>query len=329
MKGFLEQLREGLKRCGVGRERILVAVSGGADSVALLSGLIEVASSDSLELFVAHLNHRLRGHESDMDATFVEDLAARHMLPCEIGNAASDELVAGTTGLEETARNIRYRFLERVAAKLECKTIALAHTADDQAETVLHHLFRGTGITGLRGIPATRTTQSGARLVRPILAIRRRDIEEYLRDRGQSFRTDATNTDLSMTRNQMRHVVLPMLREQINPQVDSAICRLADQAREIEDFIRTIAFQLLEQSLKETQPETCRLDVNPLANQPRPVIRELFREIWRRQNWPMQAMGFEQWDRLADTVGTRETITLPNRIEARFHSEQLLVLRQL
>ncbi len=326
---FLDELRNGLRRCGVANERLLVAVSGGADSVALLRGLVDLSSEFSLKLFVAHLNHGLRGADSDADAIWVGDLVSSLNLPCEIGIVSKDALTADTGGLEENARKLRYQFFDQIATKFNCPTIALAHTASDQVETVLHHLLRGTGIAGLRGIPLVRATPSGYRLVRPILAIRRTEVEAYLRECGQSFRTDRTNTDTAMTRNKLRHVVLPLLREQINPQVDAALGRLAEQATEIDEFLRQSAGQLLARCLMDEQPDACRIDVSCLTDRPRHLVREMFRELWQRQQWPRQAMGFDQWNRLIEILGTRETITLPNRIEARFHSESLLVLRRL
>lgn len=329
MSAFIEQLAEGLKRCGSANERVLLAVSGGADSVALLRGMLELSQQLSLELAVAHLNHGLRGSESDSDATWVAQLCDQFQIPCEIGSMADGALLNRSGSLEENSRDERYAFLESVAVKLQCPTIALAHSADDQTETVLHHLLRGTGISGLRGIPAVRTLKAGIRLVRPMLAIRRSVIEQYLNDCGQSFRSDASNTDPGMTRNRLRHVVLPMLREHVNDQVDSAIHRLAEQATEIDEYLRQNTERLLDQVMLDWQPDSCRLDIKGLSDQSRHLVRELFREVWRRQGWPRQAMGFQQWNRLVDVVATRETITLPGRIEARFHAENLLVLRQI
>lgn len=326
---FLEELREGLRHCDVCSGRLLVAVSGGADSVALLRGLVHLSSAFSLELHVAHLNHRLRGPDSDGDATWVKELAESLNLRCEIGVVSREDLPLESGGLEENARTLRYRFLDEAAAKLDCQTMVLAHTQDDQVETVLHHVLRGTGVTGLRGIPAQRQTVSGHRLIRPMLTIRRALLESYLVECGQSFRTDVTNVDTAMTRNRLRHVLLPIIREQINPQVDSAICRLAEQAAEIDEFFRQAAGDLLARSLKDRQHDTCRLDVVELMDQPRHLVRELFRALWQLQQWPLQAMGFDHWNRLVEILSTHETITLPNRIEARFHSEKLLVLRRL
>jgi tRNA(Ile)-lysidine synthase len=329
MPDFLNELRDGLKRCDLVHSRLLVAVSGGADSVALLCGLVDLSSELSLELFIAHLNHRLRGADSDADARWVGDLAMTLNLPCEIGHIPDGILSADSRGMEEQARRLRYEFLDSAAAKFESPAIALAHTASDQAETVLHHLCRGTGIAGLCGIPPSRQTASGRRLTRPMLAISRTLVEAFLDERGQTFCTDHSNADTAMTRNKLRHVILPLLREQINPQVEAALCRLAEQATEIDEVLHHAASQLLGRCVMDLQPDSCHLDVSELADQPRHLIREMFSALWQKQDWPRQAMGFAHWNRLADMLVTRKSVDFPNGIEARFHSDRLLVLRRV
>ena len=308
---------------------MLVAVSGGADSVALLRGLVLVSDEFSLELGVAHLNHRLRGAESDSDAAWVHDLATSLNRPCLLDVVQPEEWSSVGRGVEETARTVRYRFLDEAAAKFGTRSIALAHTADDQAETVLHHILRGTGMAGLGGMSSARTTASGRRLLRPMLGIRRSQVEEFLLEMNQDFRVDATNTDTTMTRNRLRHVVLPLLRSQINPQVDAALYRLAEQATDVEQMVRQLAGDLLGRALLDQQPEACRIDVDYLRGQPRHLVRELFRELWQRQHWPLQAMTYDHWNRFYEILTSRETITFPDRIESRFHSENLLVIRRL
>lgn len=327
--GFLTALRHGLIRCGVVNQRLMIGVSGGADSVALLRGTLALAGELSLEICVAHLNHRLRQSASDNDAIWVTSLAESFGCPVEIGELPRQVLSSDQAGLEEQARTLRHRFYETAASKLNCPTIALGHSADDQSETVLHHLLRGSGIAGLRGIPAIRQTTSGLKLVRPMLSIRRQQIEDYLHELAQDYRTDATNQDTSLTRNRLRHVILPLLREQLNPKVDQALCRLAEQASEIDDVIQRVTRELLSKCLTDEQVDICRLDVVPLQAQPVHLVREVFREIWRRQRWPLQAMGYEQWNRLIEVLRTRETITLPERIDVRFHTANLLVIRRI
>ena len=322
---FLTALGEGLTRCGVNEAAVLIGVSGGADSVALLRGVCQLRNEFSLSLHVAHLNHKLRGAASDADATWVEQLATSLQLPVEIGSVTSD-LTHERGGVEEAARDARHRFLNETAARVECNVVALAHTADDQTETVLHHLFRGTGLSGLRGIPSERPLPGHIRLVRPMLAIRRELIEAYLLELGQDFRTDATNTDTRLTRNWLRHELLPQLRSHFGEKVDLSLTRLSEQAAEIEATLTMLAERLLDESLLDAQPDTVRLDVRPLANQPRHLVREAFVQLWQRQQWPRQSMGFAEWDRLAEVALTGGTTNLPGGLVARRATVVLLTI---
>lgn len=322
---FLAALRLGLTRCHVRQSSVLVGVSGGADSVALLCGLHALRNEFELSLYVAHLNHKLRGSASDADAVWVEQLAGSLPAPVEIGSVATD-LASGQLGVEEAARNARHQFLDEVAARVGSPTIALAHTSDDQVETVLHHLFRGTGLSGLRGIPADRLLPNGIRIVRPMLSIRRKLIEAYLGEIGQDFRTDATNTDTSLTRNWLRHELLPQVRSHYGEKVDSSLIRLSDQAAEVEATLATLAGRLLDRSLLDAQPETVRLDVRPFADEPRHLVREAFVQLWQRQQWPRQSMGFSEWNRLAAMALGGGSANLPGGIVARRATDVLMTI---
>ena len=301
MSRFLTELRDGLKRCRLNEARVLIGVSGGADSVALFRGLMDLRTEFALSVFVAHLNHQLRGAASDADAAWVEQLCRTHQVPVKIGIVELKLSQAGR-GVEEAAREARHCFLDEAAAELDCPVIATAHTADDQAETVLHHVFRGTGLSGLRGIPSVRTTPSGRQLVRSMLAIRRGLVEEYLQEIGQEYRTDATNADTSLTRNWLRHKLLPDLRQQFGTHVDVSLTRLAEQAAEIEETLSTLAERLLDQALLDAQPDAVRLNARVFTDQPAHLVREVFRVVWQRQQWPRQSMGFGEWNRLADVA---------------------------
>jgi tRNA(Ile)-lysidine synthase len=193
---------------------VIVAVSGGADSIALLD-ILSSLPEFPLNLIVAHLNHSLRGAESDGDEAFVRELAAHYGLPCEVGRADVQALSSmHKLSLEEAGRAARYAFLHELAARHRAHAIALAHHADDQAETVLMRLLRGAGATGLAGI----APKTGNGLVRPLLGITRGEIEAYLQARGLAFRTDSSNADTSFLRNRIRHELLPYLAT-FNPAV--------------------------------------------------------------------------------------------------------------
>jgi tRNA(Ile)-lysidine synthase len=274
--------------------QILVAVSGGADSMALFRGLAELKTDFNLRLHVAHLNHQLRGEASRVDAAWLEAACRTLGVPCTIGDCdvAACAQAAGL-GIEEAARNERYRFLEETAHKVGCATIAVAHTADDQAETILHHILRGTGLAGLGGMPRTRELARGIKLVRPLLDLERRVVLDYLTQIGQDFRTDETNDDEAYTRNRIRRQLLPLLAEQYNPNIGQALRRLGQQAAGMHAAFEALAGELLERVLDSSGGGECRLKWQPLAAVPQPLVRELFAELWRRQGWPRQNMGFD------------------------------------
>ena len=190
--------REGLIAAG---DRVLCAVSGGADSMAMLWCLHSLREELSISVCAVHFNHRLRGAESDRDEAFVRAFCAEHGIELTVGTAAVDAYTA--SGVEETARRLRYAFFET----LPCDKLATAHTADDNAETVLLHLLRGAGLRGLCGIPPRR-----GRYIRPLLCVTRGQITDYLRQEGIMWVEDSSNAADDCRRNRLRHQVMPLLK---------------------------------------------------------------------------------------------------------------------
>ena len=185
MPRLTSQLSDGLAAGRLVGSNVLIACSGGADSTALLRGLAELQTETGLQLHAAHLDHGLRSN-SHADNEWVQDLCRRHSIGfvgerIDVARLAEQERI----GLEEAARNARYAFLERAAKQTGSREIALAHTADDQAETVLHHLLRGSGIAGLRAMPHRREFREELSLIRPLLNTQRSDVEAYLSEIGQ------------------------------------------------------------------------------------------------------------------------------------------------
>src|SRR5579872_3555279 len=266
--------------------KVLVAVSGGADSMALLRGLCELQSGFPLALHVAHLDHQLRGRASCDDADFVAGACRALGLPFSIGRSdvAAKARDAGQT-IEEAARDERYRFLETAALESGCTVIALAHTADDQAETVLYHILRGTGLAGLSGIPRQRDLDSGIRIVRPLLDLEKSVLIEYLRGIGQEYREDASNGDEAFTRNRIRSQLLPHLAREFNPNVKGALRRLGQQAGDVKTAFDALAAELLDRVFDSSSTEQCRLKWQPLSAYPRHLVREALAVLWRRQRW--------------------------------------------
>ena len=212
---------------------LVVAVSGGPDSLALLHCLTRLTESTGLRLHVAHLNHDFRGEEAEEDARFVSSVAGHLGLPVTVERAdpLAYQKEMQVSSFEEAARELRYRFLGRLAGELGAAAVALGHTSDDLAETVLMHIVRGSGIHGLRGMEElsvwqSRTGGSPANLFRPLLGATRKETGLYCREGGIGFREDSSNLDLRFTRNRVRHQLLPSL-ESYNPRIREALVRLA------------------------------------------------------------------------------------------------------
>jgi len=213
-------------------DRVAVAVSGGADSVALLHLLLELRAKLGIVLSVAHFNHKLRGRASDADEEFVAKLAAKCELPFHTAQAdIATKAKRNKANLEDTARRARYAFFNQLVTNGHATKIAVAHTADDQGETVLAHILRGTGVAGLGGIHPVV-----GHVVRPLIRLRRADLRAYLRGKKQTWREDATNRDTRKTRARIRKKLIPLLENNFNPAVVQHLVTLADLAREDEAF---------------------------------------------------------------------------------------------
>jgi tRNA(Ile)-lysidine synthase len=326
---FLPNLADALDDLAISG-RVLVAVSGGADSVALLCGLASLRDERRLDIVAAHLNHQLRGDESLADAALVRQLCESLDVPLvehqlDIRRLAAEQGV----GLEEAARNARYEFLIATAVAQRSPWVLVAHTADDQVETVLHHILRGTGLDGLRGIPASRPLADGVTLARPLLNVGRSFVESYLRSIPQDWCDDATNRDTSLTRNRIRHELLPILRDRFNPHIEAAVAHLAQQAVDVQSAIEHAAAGLLASARLVEDHGTIRLDAGKLETAPRHLVREALRQAWRRQDWPLGGMGFDHWTAAARVAqGVSAAIDLPGGVRAELRGTLLVLTRR-
>jgi tRNA(Ile)-lysidine synthase len=299
---------------------VAIAVSGGADSVALLrlTHAAKCRAGGNGRLFVVHLNHGIRSNAAE-DAAWLERLCGHLELPCEVGTADVPGIAAlQGNGLEAAARMARYEFLQRSAEKLGARFVALAHTANDQVETVLHRILRGTGIAGLTGIPAARPLSAAVQLVRPMLGLWRADVERYLAELDQDFRVDATNSDRRHTRNRIRHDLLPLLRAEFNPDVDAALLRLAQQAGEAQQTVNALAEELVRRAVT-TSPGGLKIDCRLLAVEPPLVVREACKLAWNAAGWPLQDMGHDEWHQLQSLItapSSSGSLNLPGHIRA-------------
>lgn len=250
-------IQHSLMRAG---ERVCVAVSGGADSVALLLTLVKANHAKEplgVVLSAVHVHHGLRGADADADEAFVRELCERLGVPLVVERVdVAARQAAEREGIEEAARELRYAVFWELMKSGKAEVVATAHTLDDQAETVVMKLLRGAwteGIGGIAPVVETAGQRQRGRIVRPLLGVRRPEVEAYLRQHGQTWREDATNRDVSLTRNRVRHELMPTLRK-FNPGIDITLARLSEIARDEEAFWQAEVARVLPQVVLPGKP---------------------------------------------------------------------------
>jgi tRNA(Ile)-lysidine synthase len=242
---------------------VVVGVSGGPDSVALLAFLHEIAAGCDLDLRAAHLNHRIRGEQADEDERFVVWLCGELDVPLKSGSVDVPAVAAERgISIEEAARDERRKMLHRAAVVFNARRIALGHTAADQAETVLMNLIRGAGTAGMAGI---RPIQDDL-WIRPLLHCTRGQVLDYLRRRGFSYRIDSSNFDTSFLRNRVRHDLLPLLEREYRAGIAGTLARNADLIADDLDFLRGAAAEALPPILLHADPDRIELDLAALRS---------------------------------------------------------------
>jgi tRNA(Ile)-lysidine synthase len=289
---------------------VLAAVSGGPDSVALLRALVAVKTGGRGRLCAAHLNHQLRP-DAEADERFVVDLCGRLGVTCEVGRAAVERLAAQSgDGIEAAARTARYRFLEQTAGRLGARFVVTAHTADDQAETILHRILRGTGVRGISGMARARAL-GHASLLRPLLGIRRAEVLAYLDAIGQPYCSDQSNRNPRFTRNRIRRRLLPRLQREFNPDIIEALLRLGNLAGEAQAAVDRQVDGWFDRCV--TIDGQCEAGIDlvgllHLSGRSYYLVRELLVALWRRMDWPRQAMGRAQWDELGQMAASATSV---------------------
>ena len=278
----------------------VVGVSGGGDSVALLLALHRLADVDA-RLVVTHVEHDLRDSAS-RDREFVAQLATQLSRPCVVRHVAVRTADRAGEGLEATARRLRYAALAEVARECGARHVAVAHTADDQAETVLHRILRGTGLTGLGGMAAARELCPGIGLVRPLLGLPRDLVRAGLVSFGVGWCEDETNADLRHARNFLRHEILARCTAGPYPAAPSALARLAGQAAAAGAALRSAAGHLLESHAVRQADGSVVVRTAGLAGLHPHLQAELFVALWIREGWPQRDMSARHYAALADRL---------------------------
>lgn len=319
---------------------VVVGVSGGADSVALLHILRQLADELGLSLHAAHLNHQIRGADADADAAFVEALAKEWGVSVVVESADVPGLARSRKlAIEEAARQARYAFLLRVARQVGASAVAVAHHADDQVETVLMHLLRGSGLAGLRGIlPVSDLTslRIGApehltggpvRLVRPLLEITKDEILAYCRDKDLPFRFDRSNLDTTYFRNRIRYDLLPVL-ETYNPNVREVLRRTADVAADDYAFLAAQLREAWHRVLRDTGEDWLVFDLSEWRALPKSLQRGVLREAVRRLRQTLRNINWIHIENALEVLSAKETgasATLPQGLAATIRYDRFYV----
>ncbi|MFZ5634659.1 MAG: tRNA lysidine(34) synthetase TilS [Bacillota bacterium] len=295
-------------------DAVLVGVSGGPDSVALLHLLNRLKEDLKLTLYAGHLNHMFRGEEAEADARLVESLAREWQVPFIMEKInVPGYLQKNRLSPQQGAREVRYRFFEETAARLGASRVALGHQADDQAETVLLNLIRGAGMTGLSGIPPVRE----GLYIRPLLNVRRKQIELYCRSFGLPYRVDSSNLKPVYLRNRVRLELIPLLEEKYNPAVVDSLNRLARIARDEDGYLEAISRDAFESVVKSQKAGKITILLEKLAGYPAAVRRRVIRIACRNLAGYGSALTFEHLDRALEmTAGKQDQgkIELPDGI---------------
>ena len=275
--------------------KALLGISGGRDSVALLHLLLAAGCRD---LVLCHLNHRLRGAESDADANFVRELAQKHDLPCEIARSDVQALAKRRKlSVETTAREARHAFFKRMSRKHGTRDVLLAHHADDQAETILGNICRGCGLDGLSGMNLATVLDDRLQLLRPLLYLRRAEIDAYVVRQQIAYREDASNESLIYRRNRLRHEALPLLAEIAGRDVVPLLNRLGVIAAYDDDCLDRQALEIL---TRHAKPDGLHALSGLLDLEPALTYRVL--GIWLREHCGVPDLGFDDISRAASML---------------------------
>ncbi len=296
-------------------DTVLLGVSGGPDSVALLSLIFDAnrVNPACSDIFVAHLNHLVRGKESEEDAQFVSDLAKKFKLSVITERRDIKEIARERKmSLEEAAREERYKFFESAAKRVGANVIAVGHNADDNAETILHRIIRGTGIVGLGGMRPKRklTPFSSINLVRPLLFTWRRDIIAYLKEKDLSYRVDSTNFETDQFRNRIRAELIPLLEKDYNVGVKRSLIKLGETATQNYDFLEAQAKDLFEEVLEGKTDEILSeivLDIHKLKEAPQILQQIIIKEAVVRLNIPLKKLSYKNYKNILSILNYQKT----------------------
>lgn len=299
-------------------DSVLVGLSGGADSVVLLHALVHIGQDYNLKIYIAHIDHMFRGEESKGDMKFCLDMAESMGLTafCEEKNIPRIAKEKGISS-EEAARIERYEFFFRVARENSINKIAVGHTIDDQAETVLMRMIRGSGMSGLRGMDPVKEMK-GMTVIRPLIGVTRREIEDFIREQGVKYRHDSSNEEVVFTRNKVRHELIPYLEDRFNPNIKEVLVNMAENLRAEDDFLDKFSSRKFKIMSKKNRSGDISVDMGKFKKQPAAIRKRIVRSALRELKGDLRRFTYQHWKEIEELLGARPVnsiVDLPGGID--------------
>jgi len=303
---FLNKIKATIKKYNMleKNDRILTGVSGGPDSVTLLNVLCELKKEYSLNIIIAHLDHKFRGEESVCDRKFCEDLAKKYNL--EIAWEEADvPKIAKEKGIspEEAARFERYDFFKHAAKEKGVEKIAVGHTRDDQAETVLMRILRGAGMKGLGGISPVKDIQ-GYKIIRPLIEVSRKEVEDFIIENSLKFRKDSSNEKAVFTRNKIRLELIPLLERDFNPNIKEVLANMAENLQIENEFFAKYGKRKFKSMSKIKQGEIF-IDLKKFKKQPEAVRKRILRAALEELKGDLRRLTYQHWKEMEELIDNR------------------------
>ncbi len=303
---FIDKVESTIKKYGMLEkgDRVLVGLSGGPDSVTLLSALFSLKDKYGVDIYVAHLDHGFRGEESAADSRFCEELTEKMGLEI-ICEQIDVPRIAKEKGIspEEAARFERYDFFKRVCGEKGIKKIAVGHNKDDQAETVIMRLVRGSGMAGLSGMNPLKVMQ-GFKIIRPLIEISRREIEEFLKAGKLNCRRDSSNAKTIFTRNKVRRDLIPYLEKNFNPNVKEVLSNTAENLRMENDFLERFANRKFK-SVSRIKNGEILIDIKRFKRQPEAIRKRILRAALKELKGDLRRLTYQHWKEMRELIDNR------------------------
>jgi tRNA(Ile)-lysidine synthase len=306
-------------------DRVLVAVSGGPDSVCLVHALKALEDKLGIRLFIAHLDHSVRGKESERDARFVKNLAGEMGIKL-VSKKLSSKKTKSKLSPEERLREKRYAFFKEASTKAGARIVATAHTLDDQAETVMMRVIKGASLKGVVGIHPVRR-EGRIKFIRPLIEVEKKEAIKYLKKAGLSFRVDRTNLEDKFLRNRVRNKILPYLAR-VNPRLKRSLFNLSEHLREDYEFIEEEKKK--RRNLIKSKALFKYIELCDIILQPRALRKEIIREALKSAGGNIKKLTYRHWRDIDNFVKTKETgkiIDLPGRVRIKKTRDRLLFIK--